>query len=70
MAHRRPSLSSTPASTNIQNELHAELGRRGLLPNAERFQLEGEGTHPELRLSNGLRVIISQMRKQPSLHNP
>ena len=53
----------------IQNELFAELGRRGLLENAEGYHLESEGTHPELRLTNGLRVIISQMRKQPSLHN-
>jgi hypothetical protein len=53
----------------IQNELFAELGRRGLLAEHERFLLASEGTHPELRLTNGLRVIVSQMRKQPSLHN-
>jgi len=53
----------------IQNELFAELGRRGLLADAERYHLESEGTHPELRLTNGLRVVVSQMRKQPSLHN-
>lgn len=55
---------------HIQNELFAELGRRGLLADPERYLLANEGTHPELRLENGLRVIISQMRKQPSLHNP
>lgn len=54
----------------IQNALFEELGRRGLLADWERFVLPSEGTHPELRLENGLRVIVSQMRKQPSLHNP
>lgn len=54
----------------IQNALFEELGKRGLLADWERYRLASEGTHPELRLENGLRVIISQMRKQPSLHNP
>lgn len=53
----------------IQNELFAELGRRGLLANPEKYHLDSEGTHPGFELTSGLRVIISQMRKQPSLHN-
>lgn len=55
---------------HIQNKLFMELGRRGLLADSERYLLESEGCHPELWLTNGLRVIVSQMRKQPSLHNP
>jgi hypothetical protein len=54
----------------IQNALFEELGRRGLLPDWEARVLPSEGCHAELRLTSGLRVIVSQMRKQPSLHNP
>jgi len=54
----------------IQNALFTELGRRGLLADSERYLLESEGCHAELRLTSGLRVIVSQMRKQPRLHNP
>ncbi|HRE91906.1 MAG TPA: hypothetical protein PK095_22495 [Myxococcota bacterium] len=55
---------------HIQNKLFEELGKRGLLADWERYRLESEGCHGELPLTNGLRVIVSQMRKQPSLHNP
>lgn len=54
----------------IQNALFSELGARGVLENAEGLQLTKEGCHPELVLTNGTRVLMSVMRKQPSLHNP
>ena len=53
----------------LQNELFDELGRRGLL-DAGAHRLDAEGFHPELRLTNGVRIVVSVMRKQPSLHNP
>jgi hypothetical protein len=55
---------------HIQNALFRELGARGLLDGWESLLLASEGSHPELRLSNGLRCIVSVMRKQPSQHNP
>ncbi len=52
----------------IQNALIAELGARGLLADAEAKILPSEGTHPRLELENGTTLIVSAMRRQPSLH--
>ncbi len=55
---------------NIQNELFTELGERGLVAEPDALQLAEEGYHEALELTNGTRVLVSVMRKQPSLHNP
>lgn len=53
----------------IQNALFQELAQRGLLGDPDRWLLAEEGFHNKLPLSNGTEVIVSVMRKQPSLHN-